>query len=123
MKKLDLTVHTIRHYCDMGLVPNLRHDINGNRIFDEESMNWLQVASFLRASGMTISDIKHYFELCLEGNTTIEERYEIFLTLKTKAEEELKFAQLRLDCISDKVNHCQDIIAGKCEDDCNPLNW
>lgn len=31
-QKLDLSVHTVRHYCDMGLVPNLRHDKNGNRI-------------------------------------------------------------------------------------------
>lgn len=37
-KKLNLTVHTVRHYCDMGLVPNLRHDKNGNRIFNEGSV-------------------------------------------------------------------------------------
>ena len=94
-KKLGLTVHTVRHYCDMGLVPNLRHDTHGNRIFDEQSMNWLQAASFLRASGMSIPDIKHYFDLCLGGNTTIEERYKILHTLKEKTEEELKFAQDR----------------------------
>ncbi len=123
IKKLGLTVHTIRHYCDMGLVPNLRHDTHGNRIFDDQSMNWLQAASFLRSSGMSIPDIKHYFDLCLEGNATIEERYQILHMLKVKTEEEVKFAQIRVDCITEKVNHCQDIIDGKCEDDCNPLNW
>ena len=76
-----------------------------------------------RASGMSIPDIKHYFDLCLGGNTTIEERYKILHTLKEKTEEELKFAQIRMDCITEKVNHSQDIIDGKREDDCNPLNW
>lgn len=123
MKKLNMTVHTVRHYCDMGLVPNLRLNKHGNRIFDEQSINWLQAASFLRASGMTISQVKHYFDLCLEKNSTIEERYQILLALKVKAEEELKSAKMRMECITEKVNHCQNIIAGKCEDDCNPLNW
>ncbi|WP_448783610.1 MerR family transcriptional regulator [Blautia sp.] len=49
-KQSDLTIHTVRHYCDMGLVPNLMHDKNGSRIFDEESLHWLQGAKFLRAS-------------------------------------------------------------------------
>ncbi len=123
MKKLNLTVHTVRHYCDMGLVPNLRYDKHGNRIFDEQSINWLKAASFLRSSGMAISEIKHYFDLCQQGNSTIDERYEIMFNLKLKTYEELKAMQVRMDCINEKVNHYQDIIAGKCEDDCNPLNW
>ena len=68
MNKLNLTVHTVRHYCDMGLVPNIRYDKHGNRIFDEQSINWVKAASFLRASGMSISEVKHYFDLCQQGN-------------------------------------------------------
>ena len=123
MKKLNLTVYTVRHYCDMGLVPNLRYDIHGNRIFDEQSINWLKAASFLRASGMSIPEIKHYFDLCHKGNSTIDERYQIMIKLKLKTYEEFKAMQVRMDCINEKVNHYQDIISGKCKDDCNPLNW
>lgn len=39
-------------------------------------------ASFLRASDMSIPHIKHYFNLCLGGNATIEECYQILLFLK-----------------------------------------
>ncbi len=45
----------------MGLVLNLCHDSNGNRLFDEESLHWLQGAKFLRASGLSIPEIRHYF--------------------------------------------------------------
>lgn len=121
--KLDLTVHTVRHYCDSGLVPNLRHDKNGNSIFDEESINWLQGAKFLRASGLSIPEIRHFFSLCQMGKSTIEERKDILINLKSKSENELALMQQRIDCLSDKIAHFQNVIDNDGEDDCNPLNW
>ena len=122
-EKLNLTIHTVRHYCDMGLVPNLKRDEQGNRIFDDESLNWLQAAAFLRASGLSIPKIKHYFDLCLQGDSALEQRYEILQNLKQKTEEEYLAARYRLECITQKTEHYRDILDGKCPDDCNPLNW
>lgn len=122
-EKLNLTVHTVRHYCDMGLVPNLIRNKQGNRIFDKQSINWLQATVFLRESGLSIPEVQHYFDLCLKGNSTIKERYQILLDLQKKTEEESKSIQVRLECITQKVEHCQNIMKGDCPDDCNPLNW
>ena len=122
-QKLNLTVHTVRHYCDMGLVPNLRHDKNGNRIFDEESINWLQGAKFLRASGLSIPEIRHYFSLCQMGKSSIKEREDILIRLKSESEKELVELQQRIDCLSDKIARCQNVIDADGEDVCNPLNW
>lgn len=122
-RKLDLTVHTVRHYCDTGLVPNLRHDKNGNRIFNEESLNWLQGAKFLRASGLSIPEIRHYFALCQEGKSSIQERQRILMHLKEQSQKELEAMQARINCLTDKIDHFQDIMDSDGEDDCNPLNW
>ena len=122
-QKLNLTVHTVRHYCDMGLVPNLRHDKNGNRIFNDESLNWLQAAKFLRASGLSIPEIRHYFSLCQMGKSSIKEREDILIKLKSESEKKLAEMQLRIDCLSDKIARCQKVIDADGEDDCNPLNW
>lgn len=122
-QKIGLTVHTVRHYCDMGLVPNLRHDKNGNRIFNEESLNWLQGAKFLRASGLSIPEIRHYFDLCLEGRSTIGQRRQMLIQLKEQSERELQALQARIDCLADKIGHFQDTIDSDGPDDCNPLNW
>lgn len=121
--QLNLTVHTVRHYCDMGLVPNLKIDKNGNRIFNEESLHWLQAAAFLRTSGLSISEIKHYFELCQEGVSTIKERQDILMRLRDQAQKDLEAARQRIDCLTDKIDLCQDVIDHKCEDECNPLSW
>ena len=40
-----------------------------------------------------------------------------------KKEKEFQDIQNRLSCIIQKVEHCQEIIDGLCEDDCNLLNW
>lgn len=122
-EKLGMTVHTVRHYTDMGLVPSLKHDKNGNRIFDEEALNWLTAVRFLRCSGLSIPEIRHYFELCQQGMSTFQERYEILVSLKERTDRELQEMLIRSKCINDKVEHCKDILAGKSEDDCNPLNW
>lgn len=122
-QQLNLTVHTVRHYCDMGLVPNLRHDKNGNRIFDKESINWLQGAKFLRASGLSIPEIRHYFSLCQMGKSSIKEREDILIKLKSESEKELVELQRRIDCLSDKIARCQNVIDADGEDVCNPLNW
>ena len=122
-EELGLTVHTIRHYCDNGLVPNLQYDTNGNRLFDRESLNWLKAATFLRASGLSIPEIRHYFELCLKGKETITERMKMMEKLKDQSVKELELAQYRVDCITEKLKVFQGVIEGTCEDDCNPLNW
>ena len=122
-KRLNLTVHTVRHYCDMGLVPNLRYDKNGNRILDEESLNWLQGAKFLRASGLSIPEIHHYFSLCQIGKSSIKERKDILIKLKSESKKELIELQHRIECLYEKIAHCQDVIDADGEDICNPLNW
>ena len=121
--ELGLTVHAVRYYCDAGLVPNLRHDKNGNRLFDETAINWLRAVTFLRASGMSTAQIKHYFALCQQGSATLPERKAILLALKEQSEAELAKAEARVQCLNAKITSLQEAIEGKHEDDCNPLNW
>ena len=61
--------------------------------FDDESLNWLICIRFLRESGMSLSDIKHYFELCLAGSKTLPERYEILEALLEQSKRELEMIQ------------------------------
>ena len=122
-EQLGLTVHTVRHYCDSGLVPNLKHDANGNRLFDEEAINWLRAAAFLRGSGMPIPEIRCYFGLCQEGMATLPERQKILEELRARAKRERDEAQERMECLDRRIAMCKQALNGECEDDCNPLNW
>ncbi|QNV51618.1 HTH-type transcriptional regulator AdhR [Bacillus velezensis] len=74
-----LTEHAVRFYTDKGLVPSVQRNKNNICLFDEESINWLFGVKCLRQSGMPIEDIKTYVNLCLEGDSTIPQRYTLLM--------------------------------------------
>ena len=120
---VGLTEHTIRFYTDKGLVPNVTRDRNNNRLFDEESINWLTGVKYLKECGMSREAIKDYVDLCLEGNSTIEQRYQIVLGQKTVAEEQLRSAQERIEYLNAKIAFYQDIMEHNKPDFMNPGTW
>jgi DNA-binding transcriptional MerR regulator len=120
---LELTEHTVRFYTDKGLVPSVQRDKNNNRLFDEESINWLTGVKYLKQCGMTVEDIKTYVDLCLKGDNTIQERYEIILKQKEIAQTQLEEAKQRAKYMEEKANHYLDIINGVVPDDMNPGEW
>jgi len=122
-KLLGLTEHTIRYYTDKGLVPNLKRDKNNNRLFSEENINFLVGAKNLKNCGMSVDDIKHYVDLCLEGDSTIQERHEIILKHKEVALAQLEEAKLRAEFMINKEKHYRDILKQVIPDDTNPANW
>jgi DNA-binding transcriptional MerR regulator len=122
-KLLDLTEHTVRFYTDKGLVPTLKRDKNNNRLFDEESINWLTGVKYLKQCGMTVEDIKTYVDLCLKGDSTIQERYEIILKQKEIAEAQLEEAKRTVKYMDEKASHYLDIINKVIPDDTSPGKW
>lgn len=122
-KLLNLTEHTVRYYTDKGLVPSLQRDKNNNRLFDDESLNWLLCVKHLRRCGMSVEDIKEYIDLCIEGEATVKDRYEIMRRQKAVALTQLEEAKQRAKYIGDKANRYLDIMNGVISDDMNLEQW
>lgn len=122
-KETGLSEHTIRYYTNLDIIPDLKHDENGNRVFERDDLNWLNCTKALRESGLSIKQVKHYFKLCQRGDSTIKERFEILQELLRQSEEELEKQKARVECIRDKVEHCRMILKGEIPDDCNPIYW
>ena len=123
-EQFHTTEHTVRYYTDIGLLPCQR-DGGNRRIFDEESVNWMQGILCLKGCGASIEDIKEYCRLChLEENQkNLQARYQIFLKQRDEAYKRLKEAQARVDYMEYKVKHYEDILAGVISDDSNPAKW
>lgn len=122
-KLLGLTEHTIRYYTDKGLVPTIQRDKNNIRLFDDDSINWLTGVKYLKQCGMSVEDIKSYVDLCLLGDSTIHERYQIIMEYKAAAAAQLEEAQLKVKYMEDKADHYLDIINQVIPDDTNPAKW
>lgn len=118
--KMGMTEHTIRFYTDKGLLPCAR-DKNNRRMFDDESVNWLKGIQCLRNCGVSIEDIKAYSDLCLsDSSDALQKRYQFMKEQRELAYQRLQEAQELAAYIDAKVQHYEDILAGKLSDDTNP---
>lgn len=118
------TEHTIRYYTDINLLPCQR-DSKNRRIFDDNSVNWMQGITCLKNCGASIKDIKKYCQLCCleESEENLKARYQIILKQQKQAYKKVAKAKAAAKCIDDKVKHYEDILAGFVPDDMNPGNW
>lgn len=120
---LGLTEHTVRFYTDKGLIPGVKRDKNNIRLFDEEPINWLIGVKHLRESGMSLESIKEYVELCLEGDSTIDVRYQIILRQQEIARRQVEEAKTRLAYMEKKAELYREIAKRHIPDSMNPANW
>lgn len=120
----QITEHTLRYYTDIGLLPCQR-DGGNRRIFDEESVNWMQGITCLKGCGASIEEIKRYCELCKmpESKENLLARYQIILAQREKAYQRLEEAKKTVSYMDNKVAHYEEILEGKIEDDTNPEKW
>lgn len=118
------TEHTIRYYTDIGLLPCQR-DKGNRRIFNEESVNWMQGITCLKGCGASIEDIKEYCDLCRqpESRETLRARYQIILKQREQAYKRIEEAKATVAYMDEKVQHYQQILSGLIPDDSNPQNW
>ncbi|WP_438449098.1 MerR family transcriptional regulator [Gorillibacterium sp. sgz5001074] len=118
-----LTEHAVRFYTDKGLVPSVQRNANNIRMFDEESINWLHGVKCLKQSGMSIERIKTYVDLCLEGDSTIPQRFALMMQHKKEALAKLEEAKRHVAHLEQKTDLYQAILEHRCPDKTNPSNW
>ena len=119
-----VTEHTLRFYTDKGLLPCTR-DSGNRRVFDEESVNWMQGIQCLKGCGASLEDIQAYCRLCLvEGSEeNLWARYAIIRKQREAAHQRVEEAKATAKYMDDKAAHYEAILAGLVPDDTNPKNW
>jgi DNA-binding transcriptional MerR regulator len=91
--ELNLTVYTLRYYDKEGLIPFVERTPSGTRLFKESDIGALKVIECLKATGMPIKEIKNFIDWCSDGDSTLQQRYDMFVERKAIVEaqmEELK---------------------------------
>lgn len=114
--------HTIRYYAKEGLFPFLTRNKNNVRLFTEADLEGVRIVLCLRAGNMPIQEIRHYMELCKQGNATLEERLAIIRAQKERAVREMAALQARIEHLTHKEQLYVASINGTREDLCNPLS-
>lgn len=120
--KTGLTTYTVRYYHDHGLLPFVKRDKNNNRVFDDVDLEWIHLITCLRQTGMSLENIKHYFDLVIKGESTVPERYQIMLDQQKQTLNEIAELKTHLETINKKVAHYADILTNKKQDSYEPSN-
>jgi MerR family transcriptional regulator, aldehyde-responsive regulator len=84
---------------------------------------WVKIIKCLRHVGTENKQIKHYVDLCLQGDNTMQERYQIILDTKNKALASLEELKKQIEILNYKESFYGNLIASKATfDPWNPNN-
>ena len=104
--------HTLRFYEQEGILKPERTE-SGIRVYSEEMKTQMEMAMCLKSTGMSLKDIRRYFDLVKAGDSTLEQRLEIFLEHRRHVQEEIEALQKNLAKIEHKIEWCQNTLAEK----------
>ncbi len=101
-EKMNVTVPTLRYYDNIGLFKNLKKNKAGNRVFTEEEVEALRVIQYLKKSGMQLTEIKEFINWCKDGDSTLENRLNLFKKQKKNVINEINKLKETLSLIEFK---------------------
>ncbi|MBR9972281.1 MerR family transcriptional regulator [Magnetospirillum sulfuroxidans] len=76
-KRCGLSVHTIRYYERIGLLPMADRDQSSHRDYDDAILTWIGFLTRLKTTGMPIRDMLRYARLRQQGSETAGERRQL----------------------------------------------
>ncbi len=121
-EKMDVSEHTLRFWAKSGFFPFVTRDKNNIRMFSEDDLNWVKIVKCLRSVGTESRLVKRYVDLCIVGDSTIPERYEIIKATKEKALKQMEELNKQLEMLDYKEDYYKNLIKNNLNDNWNPMN-
>lgn len=118
-----LTTYTVRYYDNSGLLPGIDRTGGNIRMFSEYALSWLRLVHCLRETGLSIENIRHYVQLCQEGDSTIPERAEIIFHQKKRLRQQIRDLQSQMIVLKAKEDYYRRILGSPSQDTCNPASF
>lgn len=115
-KKLNLTVYTLRYYDKEGLMPFVERTANGTRKFKESDIVALKVIECLKSTDMPIKEIKRFIDWCSDGDSTLQERYDMFLERKAAVKAQMEELNKTMELIDHKCQYYKTALEAGTED-------
>ena len=121
-KKMNLSEHTIRFWAKSGFFPFIKRSETNVRLFDDNDLEWVRIVKCLRVVGVENNAVKRYVNLCIKGDSTIPERYEIIKKTKIKTQNKIKELNEQMEKLEYKENFYQNLMENNLKDNWNPMN-
>lgn len=109
--RTGFSIDTLRYYERLGLIEPVERSVGGRRRYRDEDVGWLDFVSCLRDTGMPISQMREFAELCRDGEHTIAERVELLSAHGRQVEAEIETLREKLAAIQHKMDYYQGLLA------------
>lgn len=121
-EKVGISSHTLRYYDKMKLFPLVKRNAANVRLFSEADLEWIRIVECLRRTDMPIHEVQHYVNLCLKGNSTIDERVKIIQKHEALLKQEIEQMQYNLQLLQFKISYYLKIQKDRQQEDLlNPI--
>lgn len=109
-EKMGVSVPTLRYYDKEGLMPFIEKKENGTRVFKDEDFKGLEIITCMKNSGMPIKEINKYMDMCIEGDSTLIDRLEVFLKRKEIVKKQIEELNNIMNVIDHKIRYYETAI-------------
>lgn len=111
-KLLGVSTHTLRYYEKENILIANR-DINGNRLYEESHIKWLQFVMKLKQTQMPIAKIREYARLYTEGEHTTEDRLQLLENHKKSIRTQRENLEITEKMLENKIIAYKDSLKNK----------
>ncbi len=115
-KKMNVTAYTLRYYDKEGLIPFIERTPSGIRLFKDSDLETLKIVECLKSTGMPIKYIKNFIDWCSEGDSTLQQRYDMFIERKDVVEAKMEELKKTMELIEHKCWYYKTSLAAGTED-------
>jgi len=121
-EKMGLTAYAVRYYDNAGLIPEVGRSSGNSRLFSDYNLAWLKIVHCLRSTGLPITEVRRYIQMCQEGDSTIPERAAMIAAQEKSLRAQLDELNRQMEILQYKKHYYETLLAGKSKDKCNPAN-
>ncbi len=115
-EKMNIPISTIRYYDKKGLLPFLEKAESGYRLFKDSDLQMLQVIDCFKSTGMSIAEMQQFVEMVKKGDTSLQERYDLFLEREKIVQKELDELEKQMKVIQHKLWYYKTALEAGTED-------
>ncbi len=100
-----LSPDTLRYYERIGLLDPIERASGGRRRYSGDGAAWVEFLTRLRATGMSIAQMRRFAELRRQGAETVRERRELLEAHRSGVAARRALLAANLDIIAAKIEH------------------
>lgn len=108
-KMFNLPVSTLRYYEDEGILTNVGRSSANQRIYHEMHINRLRSVCCFKRTGMSISQLKDFFNFEMDEDNSIDDMIALLECQKKSVEDKLKELNADYEHVRKKIRFYTDV--------------